>query len=248
MATLASLVATAQTPNLTTLYIDISVERQEIVAGPYARYAQKYLGISAPLADKVIHEVTRANVSDTNELTYSDEYAASEGDFSKLPIDRTSGTTLGAEESARLAAARIFEIRRNRFDLITGNVGENVFGAGLSSALAELDRMEEEYLALFLGKQNRQVTTKKFRITPSRNALTYTLPADNDSGEEVVLELKTLGIPSLEGFGVTDKPSSKSISYTIPADVLCRVLYGDEELASTILPVNQFGRIVYLAQ
>lgn len=250
-------VARAQGPELTTLWVDVEVTRQEIVAGPYARYAQKYLGISAPLADKVLLEVTGAKIMDFSGYDEPIRITEDGAGFEKLPVDRTSGIVPGAEESARLAAAKIFEIRRSRFELITGNAGENVFGAGLASALAELARLEEEHLALFLGKQTTTRTVRRFRVTPTRSTQEYVLcrfddaeglrGADED-GYPVMLELKVLGVPVVDGLGVTDKPTSRSTAWLVPADVQCRVVWDGEELASTTLPVKQLGKVVYVTQ
>ena len=38
----------------TILVVDVEVECDRILAGPYARYAQKYLGLRAPLTDKTV--------------------------------------------------------------------------------------------------------------------------------------------------------------------------------------------------
>ena len=35
----------------TTVVVDITVARESVVTGPYARFAQKYFGVLAPLAD-----------------------------------------------------------------------------------------------------------------------------------------------------------------------------------------------------
>ena len=35
----------------TTVVVDITVARESVVTGPYARFAQKYFGVIAPLAD-----------------------------------------------------------------------------------------------------------------------------------------------------------------------------------------------------
>ncbi len=127
----------------TTLCVDITVERQEIITGPYARYAQKYLGVAAPLTDKVIYKVTSTKLFDTSDIPHSKEFTAEAAfdiaapthmnpanGFPRLTVDKTSAAAVSLEESARLAAEKIFEIRKSRFDLITGEVGENVFGGG----------------------------------------------------------------------------------------------------------------------
>ncbi|MDR2912607.1 MAG: DUF4831 family protein [Alistipes sp.] len=250
----------------TTLFAIVTVRRQEIVAGPYARYAQKYLGVSAPLADKVSHEITAAKIADISQLYYVPEPAIStkashmapEQGFPKLTVDKSSAVAMSLEESARLAAAKIFEIRQSRFDLISGEVGENVFGGGLGSALAEFNRLEEEYLSLFLGKQTSLVVEREFRLVPVRGRSTYTvcrfseedglLPEDDLSGVPVVLELQPTEGLAMEAADSQVKPSSRATAVVVPADVRCRVIFDGAELASGVFPVWQFGRTVYVVQ
>lgn len=77
---------------------------------------------------------------------------------------------------AQDAANAIFSLRRHRIDLVTGEAGENVFGAGLKAALEEIDRLEQEYLSLFLGKQFRQRIVREFSVVPSRTTGDGRLP------------------------------------------------------------------------
>ena len=76
-------------------------------------------------------------------------------------------TETDLQTAARNAAAAIFSLRKHRLDLISGEAGENVFGAGLPVALERLDRLEQEYLELFLGR--RVVTTETRRFPPRAN-------------------------------------------------------------------------------
>ena len=265
-ATFAVTPARAQTgSDVTTLYIDIAVERQEIAAGPYARYAQKYLGVAAPLADKVLHNVISVNILESSEMSTSGNTLAPNvvpthmnpaGGFPRLTIDKTSAAAISLEESARLAAEQIFELRRSRLDLITGEVGENVFGGGLESALREIDRLEEEYLSLFLGKQSTRTDTKQYSVTPSKDKLTYTvcrfsdatglLPADDLSGEPVVLELRYVdGRTASDLAAAQVKPNARVIPQLLPADMQCRLILNGEELASEQFRIVQLGETVY---
>lgn len=50
----------------TTLTINMVVEKSTTVAGPYARYAQKYLGSRAPLTDKVSYAIVETAISATD--------------------------------------------------------------------------------------------------------------------------------------------------------------------------------------
>ncbi len=264
-----ALFSTAQTPQetdvLTTLCVNVTVERQEIVAGPYARYAQKYLGVAAPLADKVIHEVTGVDMMYNSEMSHHPQLVENripshmdpEGGFPRLTVDKTSAIAISLEESARLAAEKIFEIRRSRFDLITGEIGENVFGGGLSAALSELSRLEEEYLSLFLGKQTISTGEKQFRVTPIKDKATYTvcrfsdtdglLPGDDLSGVPMVLELKptddstTAQTPESQA-----RSSSRAVPVVIPAIMQCRIILDGSEFASEVFTIRQLSRTVYI--
>jgi hypothetical protein len=258
---------TLVTEQRTTIHINVTVEHSQIVAGPYARYSQKFLGVAAPLADKVTHQVKSVKVLDESNIPWYEEVRFNDTPthmnpavgFPRLTVDKTSAIAASLEESARAAAATIFEIRKSRIDLITGEVGENVFGGGLESALAELTRLEEEHLSLFLGRQTVRIETRQFRITPAKSRLNYTvcrfseadglLSEDDMSGAPMLLELKLVdGSFSTEGFDTQSKPSSKTVPQLIPADVRCRVILDGRELASEVLTISQFGQTVYVAR
>lgn len=249
----------------TTLRVDVAFERTELIAGPYARYSQKYLGVVAPLADKVTHSVTSVAILETDGASRVAEPAAArekslshmspERGFPRLTLDKSSAIAEGAEESARLAAQKIFDIRRSRFDLITGNVGENVFGGGLAAAIDELSRLEEEYLSLFFGKQTSRTGMDSYRVTPDADRLTYTvcrfseaaglLAPDDLSGEPLVLDLKdTAPAPAAPAA----KPNSRAVAVTLPAMMECRAVLGGAVLDYELIEIAQLGRTIYVAQ
>ena len=47
----------------TVLAVDVTVEKDVTLSGPYARYAQKFLGVRAPLTDKTVWSVTGAQIA-----------------------------------------------------------------------------------------------------------------------------------------------------------------------------------------
>ena len=249
----------------TTLHIDIAIEKQEIIAGPYARYAQKYLGVSAPLADKVLHEIKSVRIMDVSGVPFRETFVETGGrsshmsplrGFPRLTVDKMSAATYSLEESARLAAEKIFEIRRSRFDLITGEVGENVFGGGLSAALSKLDELEEQYLSLFLGKQTTRTELKQYTVTPVKEKSTYTvcrfsetdglLPQDNLSGVPMVLELRSADGESVQTSAPQAKPNPRAVPQLIPAQMQCRIILDGAELASEQFSIRQMGEVVYV--
>ena len=143
----------------TILAVDVTVEHDVTLSGPYARYAQKYLGVRAPLTDKTVWSVLLDGDTYLNAAAPAPastrvlSHTASENKFARLQPDKTDMTTPALEDAARTAAAQIFSLRRHRIELVTGEAGENVFGEGLKAALEEIDRLEQSYLELFLGKR-----------------------------------------------------------------------------------------------
>ena len=126
----------------TTLAVDVTVECERTLAGPYARYAQKYLGVRAPLTDKSAWSVRSASVAlmepamlyldaepAAGELEVTD-YSVSEEGFARIQPDKTSMSMPPLDEAARNAANAIFSLRRHRVELITGEAGENVSAKG----------------------------------------------------------------------------------------------------------------------
>jgi hypothetical protein len=267
-----ALTAQGQTPQnqeqQTTLRVDVTVERQEIVAGPYARYSQKFLGVTAPLADKVLHKVTDVKLLEVSANAVPQNDSTQPGDsapfthmkpakgFPRLTVDRLSATTVSLEESARRAADKIFELRRSRLDLITGNVGENVFGGGLGAALNEISNLEEEYLSLFLGRETIALEQKHYQVTPTRGHLTYTVcrfseeeglvPQDEMSGAPIVLELKPVADPAAQTAVAQQKPNSRAVPKIIPAEMTGRVIYEGSELASERFSIRQLGETIWV--
>ena len=170
----------------TTLAVDITVEYEQFVAGPYAKHAQRLLGSSAPLVNKSVRRVVSSNVAVVDGATYlandDTEYPANEPEqaFPRVLPDRLSKTNLSTEDAAERAAEQIYALRTARLELITAELGDGVYGAGLESALREIDRLEKEYLELFFGKRVVTYSTKRYYIPVK--------PAEFEKVEIVVAE------------------------------------------------------------
>lgn len=151
----------------TTLAVDLTVECEEFEAGPYARYAQKFLGKRASLISYTSYDIVAADVAVAAAADYYAPVAPTTcseevrpGDV--ISVDRSSTEEQSTENAAREAAERLYELRTTRQDIILGEYGDGVYGAGLEAALREIDRLESEYTALFFG--TRTVTTTHHRI------------------------------------------------------------------------------------
>ena len=242
----------------TVLAVDVTAERDVTLSGPYARYAQKFLGVRAPLTDKMSWAVTGASVALLDPKACLDapapaqpsrtvmSHATSEDEFSRLQADKNDMAVLALEDAAREAANTIFSLRRHRIELITGEAGENVFGEGLKAALAEIERLEQSYLELFLGKRVvYPQSDKKQYIVCRFSAAAGLLPESDLSGDMVLLQIE----PS--GNTATAVEASAKESNTVTCRVadpsVCTVIAGGREYARAVLPLFEFGRTINVA-
>ena len=292
----------------TVLRVTVTAQRTIIRTGPYARFAQRYLGVIAPLADKELYTITDARLSYYEEADPAQVYVInnpsaidgqvfamtpegavaigpdssqparfaispvctacdatssdiipisnimSDTSFVKVPINKKKMTDTGLEEMASDAANTIFLLRKRKMELITGEAGENVFGAGLDAALRELTALEEEYLALFMGKQAVQTITRTFDVIPEagknnlivcRFSPTAGLLPDNDlSGQPIVLEIapeqkaEALALPRK-----APRDAKSTIYYRVADIARCQLTVDKTQLLDERVPIYQFGQV-----
>lgn len=251
----------------TILVVDIEVECDRILAGPYARYAQKYLGLRAPLTDKTVWTVkdARTALADTETALFAGalkapekqiyDYTEAEDEFPRVLVDKTGTKVSTLEEAANEAVNTIYSLRRHRMELITGEAGENVFGEGLKAALDEIDRLEQSYLELFLGKRIITSSSHRYVIYPQTDKLQYVvcrfsaasglLPENDLSGDMVLLQI-TPTEPQTMNIAASEREPSV-ISCRIAAPSECRIICNGRQFESVTLPIFEFGRTVYVA-
>ncbi|MDR2936069.1 MAG: DUF4831 family protein [Rikenellaceae bacterium] len=294
----------------TVLRIRVAARCESIRKGPYARFAQKYLGVVAPLSDKDIYTVTggsiaafeegdpsRVFVLDNPDKSPFQLYGAradglrslsgdgfselpdrfdrrsetsrpngegrietvsnvsSDTSFLRMPFDKTQAAERSLEEQAADAANMIFRLRKARIELVTGEAGENVFGGGLKAALDEIGRLEEEYLALFVGKSFVKEVVREFDMIPQADKTTAIvcrfssekglLPANDLSGNPIVLELTPENrTRNQQVVRKSSSPAKGAIAYPVADIVGCRLTDGAKEFAVARIPVYQFGTVV----
>ncbi len=296
----------------TVLKVEVVVEKESIRKGPYARYAQKYLGVVAPLTDKDSYRIAGADISYFEEAdpvavsTLADagnipvmmcrtpqgfvasgadgrplktdiampegemmfrerglhpvaneritvSYVSRDSSYVKVPVDKRDMIQKSAEETAMEAANTIFTIRKRRFDLVSGEAGENVFGAGLAVALRELDRMEQEYLALFYGKRYVERVVRSYDVVPEAGKnvamvcrfsdIAGLLPLSDLSGTPVMIEFTPEKVNKPAG-ALPKATKGTKVTLRNAAMTECRIADGNKELVNVRVPVYQFGEEV----
>ena len=238
----------------TTLVVDLTVECEEFEAGVYARYAQKYFGKRASLVSRMSYALVGGDVAVLDAPSYYaapanivTESVVTAGD--KVMVDRLAADELTQEEAAKRAAERIFELRAARQDILLGEYGDGVYGAGLEAALREIERLENEYLKLFYGIRTVTTTTHRYTMPVSAdmpnnviarfNSEEGLLAKDNVAGDIVMVSVT----PSEMSYPASNPKGTGAYRYANNANVT--VSFAQEVLARRVLPIFEFGETVY---
>lgn len=240
----------------TMLAIDLTIRYEEFVKGPYARYAQKLLGSRASQVDFVEYEIVGAEVSVAADGYYLADSDA-DGAIDKLPIglefpevlpDKMSSQMLGAEQAAQKAAETLIDLRNVRLELVSGEYGDGVYGAGLEAALNEIDKLEKSYMELFFGKSEVRILKKRLYI-----------PVDAERKSQVVARFNAeqglLGVDNLDGDIVMatiypsemEYPQSNDkgkVMYRYANNATVIISLGQQVLTSRVLPIYEFGKTI----
>jgi hypothetical protein len=163
------------------------------------------------------------------------------------------------EQKAAEAAETIFNLRNSRFALLTNADDEPLpDGKSFEVMAKELGQMEENYLALFIGKAAKQTYEFSFDYIPGSKTVKGevffrfnedrgVLPKTDLSGRPIVIEVNRI-----ENLATRQASLSKSenpaagksgVFYRIPGMADVRILDGNTQLAGTRIPVAQFGAI-----
>ena len=238
----------------TTLVVDLTFECEEFEAGVYARYAQKYFGKRASLVSRMSYALVGGDVAVLDAPSYYaapanivTESVVTAGD--KVMVDRLAADELTQEEAAKRAAERIFELRAARQDILLGEYGDGVYGAGLEAALSEIERLENEYLKLFYGIRTVTTTSHRYIMPVSAdmpnnviarfNSEEGLLAKDNVAGDIVMVSVT----PSEMSYPASNPKGTVAYRYANNATVV--VSFAQEVLARRVLPIFEFGETVY---
>ncbi len=235
-----------------TIVVTLDIETEDISVGPYARYAQKLLGVRAPLVAKCTMTIVAADV----ELAPQDHYIAKGGERAKeittrvgsLPVDATSNAVLPTERAAEKAADEIFKIRRTRREMILGDLGEGFFGGGLDAALERLDLEEQNLMELFMGRTTTIRESRKFDVALEEEVSRYivcrysaqggVVDSSDLTAEPILLQVTPSGKKPIVSVPTGDKPARR---YRIADRSNCEIFCGSNLLGSNIIPLFEFG-------
>lgn len=169
-----------------------------------------------------------------------------------VPVEQKILVEKTLEDKATAAAEMVLQLRKDRLDIVTGNTDASYYGNSMEIALAEISRMEKEYMALFEGYTVKKGLKASFDVTPLAGDHVYKYLAfrlRNDGftengvkGVPYYLELEPELLPKQ-----TEDPSAQKkgrvnvIKYRIPAITKVTLTCDGLPVASARVPVYQLG-------
>lgn len=157
---------------------------------------------------------------------------------------------------AELAAARIFELRQSRSDIISGTA-ENMpaDGQAMQLALDNLSAQEQALTAMFIGTVQTSTEVASFTVRPNGDddesqqvfarlsVLDGIVDASNLSGDPIVVDIKAIdhGILPVNDKGEVKRFPKGGFAYRIPGSAHVSVLFDGRRIADADISVAQYG-------
>ncbi|MBQ8061831.1 MAG: DUF4831 family protein [Bacteroidales bacterium] len=293
----------------TTITLEVEAVRENFYAGPYAKFAQKYLGVDARQEDQKTCTLAAVKMTPVIEADQNSRYfitpdknsmsflsltsqgliAVNDGSFgngsqwrfasqagadfsdkgvsSNLTSEATTlfrgvdGNRVGVqqnmvvqkslEQRAKEAAEMIFDLRKKRVQIVTGDTDATYSGEAMGAALAEIAALEKEYMSLFIGYSDFQTQKLKCDVVPEkdRKSQTYVafrlsdsdgiVSADNVSGKPYLIELTPQPVSPAAGRGTAAKGAVAM--FRIPAICSVKLTDGVNPILQDRVAVYQLG-------
>ena len=157
---------------------------------------------------------------------------------------------------AELAAAKIYELRTNRNEIIAGQADAMPSdGAAMKLALEQIAAQEEALTAMFLGTTQTSVEVRTYNVEvpvngePERAVVARLSAVDGLVGAEdlsgapiyVTVAPQTRGVLPVNEKGVTKTFPKGGVAYRIPGTARVSVNYDGDEIADGTFEVAQYG-------
>lgn len=156
---------------------------------------------------------------------------------------------------AKDMADKIEEIRKAKFNLISGYYETALDPLTFQKMYSELEAMEKEYISLFVGKRIVKQVVKSVYVTPSKEISTQTVAKFSDtegltvgtSGTGSPILVQTLSMNTTSNINTISQSAIESMSYEnkvfyrIPETANVKVMYNEKVLVEKREVVNQLG-------
>jgi len=182
--------------------------------------------------------------------------------FVRVPIISEQLERKTLEKKAEEAAKLILEIRSDRYYIAAGLLDPYPQSFDINTALATLDRLEDEYLSLFIGKSYTQRYYREFFVTPtgSLDPQQFSLgsfssekgfSAEGVSSDQIKIEIEPEGTTKSMRNLLPQLPEEEmynKLYYRIPEMTNVFILQGNKLIHHERLAIYQLGAMVNVKQ
>ncbi len=152
-------------------------------------------------------------------------------------IFKTTWVDKSDEDKANEAAMQISKIREGRFNLLTGYQEVN-YGESMKYMDAQLKKMENQYLELFLGKELKSIERQTIYYTPTKGKSGDIL-LDLGNANQLMINIKTQN--SIRNLPATPLEKVDNIYYRIPEQAIVEVEHNNIIYFRKSFTINQLG-------
>jgi hypothetical protein len=221
------------------------------------------IGAEGIVKDKIIEPPYFTNLSEKENFTETTDTLyktiIKDTSFVKIPFLRKQREAKTLEQKAEEASNFIINLRERRYELQSGDSDVFPEGTTLETMISELNKLEKEYLTLFIGKIFTQRYSRSFFITPSGTVENITfmklsagkgiLPADSPEGESVTIEISPLGSTGVLKKNLPQTPKKNEFNtfyFRLPEVSSLRLVQKDKLLYESRFTICQAGSLLSL--
>jgi hypothetical protein len=166
---------------------------------------------------------------------------------------KTTYTDLPLELKAEELAKKIEKIREDRYNLLTGYQEINYSEGTMKLMNAELKKLEQEYLSLFLGVVTKKQLTYTFSFLPEAETAGQEFPlfrmsansgiSSNGGGEQAIIRVTPSGNTAVLN---DQKGGGKGIYYRLPELAEVEIVLGGKVIEQSKMVIPQYGNVAVL--
>ena len=176
----------------------------------------------------------------------------------RVPVYSKKIVNKSTKDRAEEASKFIIKVRKRKFRVLTGLDKDFPDGKAINKIIKELDKLEKEYLSLFIGETIYQKYYYKFNITPRKNKSEYTICSISETqgivpankGSKLILKIdnsknvnKITEFLSANTEGLAEQ---KGLAYRQSEKVLVSIIKGNLVFYKNQMYIPQFGEVLFL--
>ncbi|MBE9467429.1 MAG: DUF4831 family protein [Bacteroidetes bacterium] len=211
-----------------------------------------------------INQSIKRNLQEINKKEY--KIVKNDSSSVKIPFTRKYTVVKSTELKAEEAANFIVKIRKRKFKLISGMYEKFPDGEAVDLMIKEMDKIEKEYLSLFIGKTIETKQKYTLNYTPdesietnqnilfyfssdngaffNKNIINRTLANKQISGYPIIIDVENLNFTNKLVSNLENTESqTNSFFYRIPDYANIRIIKGNNVIASKKMLIAQFGKL-----